>query len=250
MMKQLNHHVHFLFYNTRRITKRNGFLWTPFFKVNFIYYRKFTDLNKNKCEFKVHSDRKIITCQNCKIKIEAEVVPYFCKNCKALTSLDVFKSFNIFELFHIDVKYEINKNDLKKRFSDIQKIYHPDKNVQNIETCSDQINETSSYLNDSYNLLMNDISRATYLVQLIYNYRIPEEESLDDEEFLNEIMQINEEIDNSKNPKVLSEKYTKKYETYVKDITFYFKEKQLDNILKNLKKLKFIDKILERIKNL
>ncbi|CRG99411.1 chaperone, putative [Plasmodium relictum] len=191
---------------------------------------------------------KKLECHNCHNNINVDVVPFFCKSCKALVNVDVFKIFNIFELFDLEVNYDIDKAFLKKKFNDIQKIYHPDKNAQSCEL--EKINEVSSYLNNAYKTLLNDIDRALYLMEILYNYKIPEEESMDDEEFLTEIIKINEEINSSNaNIELLTKKYKEMYENYVKSIKLYFKEMDFDNILNALKKLKFINRILERLQN-
>ncbi|CRG96748.1 chaperone, putative [Plasmodium gallinaceum] len=191
---------------------------------------------------------KKVKCYNCHNSIDVDLVPFFCKNCKALINVDVFKIFNIFKLFDLEETYDIDKAFLKKKFNDIQKIYHPDKNSQNTEL--EKINEVSSYLNNAYRTLLNDVDRALYLMEIQYNYKIPEEENMDDEEFLTEIIKINEEITSSKaNIELLTKKYKEMYENYVENIKTYFKEKDFNNILNALKKLKFINRILERLQD-
>ncbi|EAA17250.1 hypothetical protein [Plasmodium yoelii yoelii] len=60
----------------------------------------------------------------------------------------------------------------------------------------EKVNEVSSYINNAYKTLLNDIDRAIYIMDKKYNYKIHEEENLEDEQFLFEIVEINEEINN------------------------------------------------------
>ncbi|SBT76395.1 chaperone, putative [Plasmodium ovale] len=207
----------------------------------------------NKCNVANFNDterNKQVKCHRCHSDISVDVVPFNCQNCKALITIDVFKIFNFFELFDIrEVNYDIDKNYLRKKFNDIQKIYHPDRNSQNQEI--EKINEVSSYLNHAYRVLSNDVDRAIYLMNIQYDYKIAEEENLEDDEFLFEIVQINEEINNpDANIASLTKEYKEKYEDYVGKIKLYFKEKDFNSIVNSLKKLKFINKVLERLQNL
>ncbi|ETW61675.1 Fe-S protein assembly co-chaperone HscB, variant 2 [Plasmodium falciparum CAMP/Malaysia] len=136
--------------------------------------------NKNKV--------KHFKCPKCNNNISTDTVSFNCEVCKALFNIDIFRNFNIFELFNIEVNYDIDKSHLKKKFNEIQNIYHPDKNAQNVEV--DEINEVSSYLNNAYKTLSNDVERALYLLKMEYNYMISEDECMDDDEFLSEIIKV------------------------------------------------------------
>ncbi|KOB86437.1 hypothetical protein PFDG_02204 [Plasmodium falciparum Dd2] len=239
--------------------------------------------NKNKV--------KLFKCPKCNNNISTDTVSFNCevikkrkkkKVCKALFNIDIFRNFNIFELFNIEVNYDIDKSHLKKKFNEIQNIYHPDKNAQNVEV--DEINEVSSYLNNAYKTLSNDVERALYLLKMEYNYmvtknlciyqfiyfspiyyiflvnicfinindlfyyyyfiffflKISEDECMDDDEFLSEIIKINVEISKpDANIELLTKDYKPKYEDYSKEIKLHLKEK-----------LKFINRVLERLQNI
>ncbi|SCN59688.1 chaperone protein, putative [Plasmodium chabaudi adami] len=193
---------------------------------------------------------KKVKCSNCSCDINIEtLVPLCCQSCKALISVEVFKIFNFFELFDLEASYDIDKNILKKKFNDIQKIYHPDQNSQNPEL--EKVNEVSSYINHAYKTLLNDIDRAVYIMDKKYDYKIKEEENLEDEEFLFEIVEINEQINNpDANIAELTKEYKDKYQDHVEKIKLHFKEKDFINVINALKKLKFINRILDRLQNI
>ncbi|VWU49176.1 chaperone, putative [Hepatocystis sp. ex Piliocolobus tephrosceles] len=205
--------------------------------------KKCDELNNNR-----NGKIKKMKCHNCHIDLNLDVVPFSCQSCKALLNVDVFKLFNFFELFGIEANFEIDKNYLKTKFNDTQKIYHPDKHSKNPQL--EKINEVSSHLNHAYKILSNDVDRALYLMKIQYNYKIPEEANIEDGDFLFEIFQVNEEINNPDADVILLRKqYKEKYEEQLEQIKRHFKKKDFENIVTTLKKLKFIIKILERLKN-
>ncbi|KJP88602.1 Fe-S protein assembly co-chaperone HscB [Plasmodium fragile] len=232
---------------------------------------------------KYTSTVKRVKCHNCHRDICLDVVPLSCQTCSALLHVDAFKQFNFFELFGLRATYDIDKGHLKEKFNNIQKLYHPDKHAQNEQR--EQINEVSSYLNSAYKTLQNDVDRALYLLNIQYNYKIPEEENLEDSEFLAEIIEVNEQIgDPEANITLMTKQYKDKYQDHVEKIKLHFdtgvnnkygyfasptcadlhetdlahlgvnanvKGVPLDfeHILKALKKLKFINRILDRLQN-
>ncbi|ANQ07457.1 Molecular chaperone HscB [Plasmodium coatneyi] len=205
-------------------------------------------------ERKFHSPAKYtnpvkrVKCHNCHREMSLDVVPLSCQTCSALLHVDAFKQFNFFELFGLRTTYHIDKAHLKEKFNDIQKLYHPDKHAQNEQL--EQINEVSSYLNSAYRTLQNDVDRALYLLSIQYDYKIPEEENLEDSDFLAEIVQVNEQIgDPEANIPLMTKEYKNKYEEHVEKIKFHFEKGDFEHILKALKKLKFINRILDRLQN-
>ncbi|CDO64260.1 chaperone, putative [Plasmodium reichenowi] len=218
---------------------------------NFFHSNK-NNIDSNNYNGNIRSNKnkvKHFKCPKCNNNISTHTVSFNCEVCKALFNIDIFRNFNIFELFNIEVKYDIDKSHLKKKFNEIQNIYHPDKNAQNVEV--DEINEVSSYFNNAYKTLLNDVERALYLLKMEYNYMISEDECMDDDEFLSEIIKINVEISKpDANIELLTREYKQKYEDYSKEIKLHFKEKNFNNILNVLKKLKFINRVLERLQNI
>ncbi|KNA00304.1 hypothetical protein PVNG_06638 [Plasmodium vivax North Korean] len=80
--------------------------------------------------------------------------------------------------------------------------------------------------------------------------KIPEEENLEDSEFLAEIVQVNEQIgDPEANITLMTKEYQDKYEDHIEKIKLHFDEGNFEDILKALKKLKFINRILDRLQN-
>ncbi len=69
-----------------------------------------------------------------------------------------YYSQNYFEIFNITPKFIINKNELKQKYWNLQKMYHPD-----VES---QPSNTSVNINNAYEIIKNDTKRLEHLIQL------------------------------------------------------------------------------------
>lgn len=99
---------------------------------------------------------------------------------------------NYFRFYGLEERFDIDLNELKTRYLDKSKQYHPDffgddPQSQNIAVA------TSSFNNIAYKTLNNAIKRAQYLTELkLHN----EDDSIKlSQEFLMEMMELNEAID-------------------------------------------------------
>lgn len=113
-------------------------------------------------------------------------------------NLSMFNSQSYFELFKIKEDFFINKQILHENFIELQKIFHPDKqlNKSNGERLAG-IN-LSQIINKAYDILNDDKKRAEYLLSL-HNIIINQEEGNNislDPTILNEILEINENPEN------------------------------------------------------
>lgn len=219
------------------------FFTTCFEKTN-------TEVNKNfsTAYYFLPNKEGSVRCYNCQSEIKVDAVSFTCKKCNCLVGAEVFKHFNIFELFNLDIEYDVNKQLLKQRFNNVQKLFHPDKHSQHANL--EMINEASGYLNNAYRLLNDDTERAVYLLKLLFNYKTDENENIEDEEFLQEIVKINDQIDSSEDVETLKKKYENEYQSHIAALKLYFKEKKYDNIVHTIKKMRFIGRFLERINNM
>lgn len=70
---------------------------------------------------------------------------------------------NFFELFLLKPNFEIDQNELEKKYLDFQKQFHPD-NISSGASSADI--EKSILINEAYQTLSDDFSRACYLLAL------------------------------------------------------------------------------------
>lgn len=106
----------------------------------------------------------------------------------------MFNNQNYFELFKIKQDFFIDKQILHENFIELQKIFHPDKqlNKSNGERLA-AIN-LSQVINKAYNILNDDKKRAEYLLSL-YGVIVNQEEGNNvdaDPKMLYEILEISE----------------------------------------------------------
>ena len=73
---------------------------------------------------------------------------------------------NYFNIIGIEQKYEIDKLELENKYIELQKKYHPDNYVPcDEEDTEDDILYSALKINRAYNILMDDLKRAIYLLK-------------------------------------------------------------------------------------
>ncbi|QCI26983.1 Fe-S protein assembly co-chaperone HscB [Buchnera aphidicola (Thelaxes californica)] len=74
---------------------------------------------------------------------------------------------NYFQMFNFPVIFNLNIQEIKKKFYQLQKKYHPDLSIYNKkEKNINKLLLLSSTVNKAYNILKNPITRAEYLISL------------------------------------------------------------------------------------
>lgn len=100
---------------------------------------------------------------------------------------------NYFRFYGIDEKFGIDAGELKQKYFQVSKTYHPDYYGDNPEAQNLALS-VSAYNNAAYKTLSNEISRAQYLCSLKIN-RSEEKQAELPGTFLFEMMELNEAID-------------------------------------------------------
>lgn len=148
-------------------------------------------------------------CWNCSSEIVGKS-NIFCPSCSKIQKPDIgviiiFTSFasmtyhlltllqNYFELFDIKQQQKIEKDDLSKKFRNFQVQIHPDKFSGKSETEQNLSDEWSSLINKAYKILQSPLERGEYLLKL-QGFELPEQNTIDDPEFLMDMMERNEEV--------------------------------------------------------
>lgn len=100
---------------------------------------------------------------------------------------------NYFELYDLPVSFEVDKDQVKRRFYDLSKKYHPDFYVNEPKSKQEEILELSTLNNKAYHVLSHPLRRIEYVLQLHDlitegdKYQLPQS-------FLMEMMDINEAL--------------------------------------------------------
>jgi len=80
-------------------------------------------------------------------------------------SKDILSS-NFFELFELPVSYDVELNQIQKKYMELQKQVHPDRFANASDAEKRLSMQQTSWLNEAQATLKNPVSRATYLLKL------------------------------------------------------------------------------------
>lgn len=75
-------------------------------------------------------------------------------------------SNNFFELFELDVQYDVPQEHLQTRFRSLQRYLHPDKFAAAADAEKRWSMQAASFVNEAYQTLSSPIKRAAYLLSL------------------------------------------------------------------------------------
>lgn len=102
---------------------------------------------------------------------------------------------NHFELFEIPVSFFPDLNQMRQKYYELSRLYHPD--LQEDDTNMSDVLERSSQLNEAYKVLQSFTARVHYVLQL--KGEIKEEEKAElPPAFLMEMMEVNESLMDAK----------------------------------------------------
>lgn len=159
----------------------------------------------------------------------------------------VLMSKNYFEIFQLPTQFNINSSELETNYLKLQQQFHPDNNpdLQQLEH--------SILINQAYQVLNDDFSRASYLLQLknidIENDDNPIKPTLST---LQEILELQEEISMIDNLTKISQlKITLKseIENLIKDFCNHYEINKIKEATQFLIKAKYLKKSLNDLKN-
>ncbi|XP_050306094.1 iron-sulfur cluster co-chaperone protein HscB [Anthonomus grandis grandis] len=171
----------------------------------------------------------------------------FCEECKTIQSPHETK--NYFKIFNLEEKFDIDVKSLQSKYRMLQGRLHPDK-FSNKSEQEKHISETySSLVNKAYKSLQAPLRRAQHLLEL-HGDGIDEEQKVDDPEFLMEMMELNEELENCTDADKLRKldiKNKNQLEMLAKSIDECFKENNLNKAKNLVIKMKYYSSLGNRI---
>ena len=156
---------------------------------------------------------------------------------------------NYFELFELPISFKTDKTKLAQKYFELQKKYHPDFFVNDTEHEQAEALEISSQLNKALKVLKSQDHTIKYILQL--KQLLAEEEKYQlPPAFLMEMMELNEELDDSSAKKIhdLEKQLYTEVEPIIENYDdamaleadllklkeYYFKKKYLQRILDRL----------------
>ncbi len=99
------------------------------------------------------------------------------------------REMNYFEYFDIPVSFQINLSELRKKYYEKSRALHPDLNASEDENSI----FLTAYNNQAYQILLDPLSRLKYIIET-FNGPIQENHTLLSQEFLLEMMDFHEEV--------------------------------------------------------
>ncbi|KAL6432245.1 hypothetical protein ACFW04_006718 [Cataglyphis niger] len=189
-----------------------------------------------------------IKCWNCNYIYKSDL---FCSKCKVLQGLP--QNLDYFDIIGIKKNYNVVNEEIHKKYTELQKMLHPDK-FGNKSEKERQISENlSSLINKAYSTLVHPLKRGLYMLQL-KGISIPEATINLNPEFLMEIMERNEEIENAMEDKdkiiKLAKESKEVLDTLSKQVAEAFNKEDIETATKILIKMKYYDTIDNRLKRL
>ena len=108
---------------------------------------------------------------------------------------------NYFQVFGLPTQYEVDLNHLSTRFRELQALVHPDKFVNGTDEERRIAIQSTGFLNEGKNTLVDSRLRAHYLLSLKdikFEFEL-ESGTTNDPEFLMQQMEIRESIEDAEN---------------------------------------------------
>ncbi|XP_011641470.1 iron-sulfur cluster co-chaperone protein HscB, mitochondrial isoform X2 [Pogonomyrmex barbatus] len=149
--------------------------------------------------------------------------------------------------------YNVANEEIHRKYRELQKILHPDKFGNKSEKERQISEKLSSLINKAYSTLAHPLKRGLYMLQL-KGISIPEGTTNLNPEFLMEIMERNEEIENAIEDKDKILKFAKESKELLdklsKQVADAFNKEDIETATKILIKMKYYDTVDNRLKKL
>ncbi|XP_051924767.1 iron-sulfur cluster co-chaperone protein HscB isoform X1 [Hippocampus zosterae] len=136
-------------------------------------------------------------CWKCKEPFDTSPT-FFCPSCKVVQPPNEAVSF--FSIMDCEDTFALDMHKLQKRYLQLQRSLHPDNFSQKSAEEQEYSAHQSAHVNKAYTTLLKPLSRGLYLLEL-KGMRIDEgTDSGADAEFLQELMEINEALEQARTP--------------------------------------------------
>lgn len=168
-------------------------------------------------------------------------------------SKDILSS-NFFELFELPVSYEVDLNQVQKKYMDLQKLVHPD-NFANASDAEKRLSmQQTSWINEAQTTLKDPVLRASYLLKLKGTDINLENETTMDAAFLMQQLEMRERLEHIKkeeDPLAALDTMAKKLKVATQDMMAAFSEayeaERIDDAREWIRKLQFMQKAKKEI---
>lgn len=158
---------------------------------------------------------------------------------------------NYFQLFGLPVGCEVDPKQLKQKYLELQRQYHPDNFAAESEATQRQAVQQVSYLNQAYDTLKSPLKRAVYLLHTAGHDYDPDTQIHDDTEFLMQQMELREELSeisiDSEELDQLRAKASTSFEKHKNQFADSYGNKKWQEAGAEINKMMFLSKLLTEI---
>ncbi|XP_053558053.1 iron-sulfur cluster co-chaperone protein HscB [Bombina bombina] len=174
----------------------------------------------------------------------------FCSFCHSLQPPDENRDY--FQILDCDKSFTIDILDLQLKYRNLQRLLHPDYFSQKSQSEQEISENQSSLVNKAYNTLLSPLSRGIYLLSLNgITFKDGAESGDVDTEFLFEILEINEDLNEVSTDSEIEEigkDVQDKLDILTEDVRNAFHEGDFQEAKFLLEKMKYYSNILDQVK--
>nr|GMC93569.1 iron-sulfur cluster co-chaperone protein HscB, mitochondrial isoform X1 [Ipomoea batatas] len=170
-----------------------------------------------------------------------------CEACGSVQHVD--QSIDYFQIFGLEKKYDIEGENLERKYKDWQRKLHPDLVHTKSEKEKEYAAEQSARVIDAYRTLTDSLSRAIYIAKL-EGWNIDEEERILDPELLAEIMEIREAIEEAGDSQALKHiqaQIQEEFEEWSKSFAIAFENKDCEEAVSCIRRMTYYKRANEEI---
>ncbi|XP_065207647.1 iron-sulfur cluster co-chaperone protein HscB [Planococcus citri] len=233
-------------YSIRKVVLHRGKL-----NKSFHWFQRFKTVDrctKNAPQYPFYLTYSIreVSCWKCGIENSDN---FYCENCNVLQEPD-FKQ-NYFDLFGLQLSYNIDSPNLISKYHKLQIAFHPDKHSNKSEKEKEISEKYSSLINKAYATLSNPLQRGLYILKMKGSPINEEGTSSNDSQLLIEILDWNDDIDSMDDAREAS-KITAKLNQIISDLTKEISEAFDQNDIEKarilLNKMKYYTNVWQKLK--
>ncbi|KAM3611852.1 uncharacterized protein V6R79_025003 [Siganus canaliculatus] len=138
-----------------------------------------------------------LNCWNCNQPLD-NTPAFFCMACKVVQPPEQGTSY--FQIMDCDYTFTLDTQKLQKRYLQLQRSLHPDNFSQKSAKEQEYSEIQSALVNKAYKTLLKPLSRGLYMLELEGLHIEEGTDSGADPQFLMELMEINEALDEAQSP--------------------------------------------------
>ncbi|KAH0728995.1 hypothetical protein KY289_000183 [Solanum tuberosum] len=188
------------------------------------------------------------SCWNCCNGVSSNTTPFLvCTACGCVQPVD--QSVDYFQIFGLEKKYEIEGENLERKYKDWQRKLHPDLVHTKSQKEREYAAEQSARVIDAYRTLTDPLSRAIYILKL-EGVHVDEEEKIDDVELLTEMLEIRETVEeaaDSQSLKQIQGQIQGKFEQSSISFADAFQSRKYEEALAAIRRLTYYKRANEEI---